>query len=454
MAELSLPDQLHNRDRDRLRRYADHLAFYNGDQWIGHEKRGHRRLTWNYTKSIIHKVTAYLMTGRTVRVDPDDRTDQAIERADQVETALLQVWDDNDAQALDFDTELDAAVLGDGVHKVFWDPDEHRVRLTAPDPAGIFAWHWPDDPSRIWRVANRYQLPKEDLPHTLPKAVDLSSVALQRTNTIIEAWTRETYEMWVNKSRVLNDPNPYGFIPFIPFPNLREPKKLWGESDIPQILDPQRELNRAATQLSRILELSGNPIAVLENVTEAQDIAVQPGAIWELPADAKAYLLDLLQHGGVRLHIDFIDVIFRALHDLGETPRGAFGQTERNISGVALELELDPIVKKVERKRLIRTAAYRGRNDMILALLDRFADTTFGVVNHDIGWGTILPTDRDREVTNEMSMVAAGVHSRRHAADALGEVDDPDAEYARWLEEQRQAQAATGASPPPVRPPR
>ena len=51
-----------------------------------------------------------------------------------------------------------------------------------------------------------------------------------------------------------------------------------------------RELNRALSQLSLILELSGNPTAVLENVSESQDIVVQPG---ELLEGARAYLLDL-----------------------------------------------------------------------------------------------------------------------------------------------------------------
>ena len=74
-----------------------------------------------------------------------------------------------------------------------------------------------------------------------------------------------------------------------------------------QIMEPQRELNRAISQLSKILELSGNPIAVLENVEESEDIAVRPGAVWNIPEDAKAYLLDLLQGGGVSLHIDYIN---------------------------------------------------------------------------------------------------------------------------------------------------
>ena len=87
-----------------------------------------------------------------------------------------------------------------------------------------------------------------------------------------------------------------------------------------------RELNRALSQLSMILELSGNPVAVLENVNEAQDIAVQPGAVWELPERARAYLLDLLQGGGVSLHVDYVNLIYRTLHDLAESPRTSFGE--------------------------------------------------------------------------------------------------------------------------------
>ena len=75
---------------------------------------------------------------------------------------------------------------------------------------------------------------------------------------------------------------------------------------------------------------------------------------------------------------------------------------------------------------------------MILALLDQFTGSAFRAAHHDITWGSILPTDRQREVDDEIALVAAGVHSRRYAADTLGAIDDPDAEFARWLDEQRQ----------------
>ena len=212
-----------------------------------------------------------------------------------------------------------------------------------------------------------------------------------------------------------------------------------------------QELNRALTQLSMILELSGNPIAVLENVTESTDIAVMPGAVWELPERARAYLLDLLQGGGVKLHADYVDLIYRALHDLGESPRTAFGDNRSGLSGVALNVELDPLLKKVARKRLIRGAAYRRRNEMILRILDQYPDAdvgiarpaTFAPYRSRVVWGSVLPLDRSRLVDDERVLVSAGIHSRRRAADELG-VEDPELEFRRWLEEQRAAGAAGG----------
>ncbi len=56
--------------------------------------------------------------------------------------------------------------------------------------------------------------------------------------------------------------------------------------------------------LAKVLELSGAPITVLENVDGSEGITVGPGAKWELPEGAKAYLLDLLGGGGVGLHIE------------------------------------------------------------------------------------------------------------------------------------------------------
>ena len=72
------------------------------------------------------------------------------------------MYDANHLEQLDFDTELDAAILGDGCYKVTWDTEEQRVRVTSPDVQGLYAWWVADDVGRVWRVASRYTLSPEE----------------------------------------------------------------------------------------------------------------------------------------------------------------------------------------------------------------------------------------------------------------------------------------------------
>jgi hypothetical protein len=427
-------DQIARMDSARLRAYRENLAFYKGRQWEGASRRRERRLVFNYARAMVHKTTSYLMSGLSFVVDPEDMSSEEQERARRAEKALTQVYEANDLAQLDFDSEIDASVLGDGVFKVTWDPGQRRVRVTAPDVQGIFAWWTGDDISRLRRVASRYQLSDEEARLLYGAGVGRGGT---KPRTVVEVWTDEGFELWLDGAQIEAKANPYGYIPFVIYPNVREPKEFWGLSDVEPVRESIRELNRALSQLSLILELSGNPVAVLENVSESQDIAVRPGAVWELPERAKAYLLDLLQGGGVRLHADYVDLIFRTLHDLGETPRTSFGDNGRGLSGVALNIELDPLLKKVERKRLIREAAFRRRNEMVLRLLEQFTGVRYAPYRSRVLWGPLLPADRSRLVNDEAKLVAAGIHSRRRAANEVG-VEDAEAEFRRWREEAEQ----------------
>ncbi len=423
------PQQLAQLDRSRISDYKANLDFYNGEQWP--EQSKNRQLVFNYAKIAVDKLTSYLMEGLNFDCTPAEAADKAKELARAAEKVIYDVYQQNNLQELDYETEVDAAILGDGCYKVTWDAVEKRIRVTSPDVNGLYAWWLGDDLSKVWRVASRYQLTNEELDQLYQKTTTKKVV------TITEAWTAKQFTLYMDNDTIEDKPNPYGFIPFIIFPNLRQPKHFWGTSDIPSLKQPQRELNRALSQLSRILEVSGNPIAVLEGVETAEDIRVAPGQLWTLPENAKAYLLDLLAGGGIRLHVDYIDMIYRCLHDISESPRAAYGGIERELSGVALEVELQSLLQKVRRKRTIRTAAYARRCQMILALHKQFARQDFTTIGTRIIWGAVLPQDRARLAQNEQLLVQSGVHARRTAMDELG-IRDPDAEFARWLEERRQ----------------
>jgi len=417
-------------DRSRFAGYRANLDFYNGEQWV--DKSKHRQLVFNYAKIAIDKVTSYLVEGLNFACEPAGDQASSVkeqkEMARKAEQVIYRVYAQNNLQELDYETEVDAAILGDGCYKVTWDAGEKRIRVTSPDVNGIYAWWLGDDLSKVWRVASRYQLAKDELELLYQRKTDRKAV------TITELWTDKQFTLFLDNETLEDKPNPYGFIPFVIFPNLRQPKHFWGTSDIPPLRQGQRELNRALSQLSRILEVSGNPIAVLEGVESAEEIRVAPGQVWTIPEESKAYLLDLLAGGGIRLHVDYIDMIYRCLHDISEAPRAAYGGIERELSGVALEVELQSLLQKVRRKRTIRTAAYARRCQMILALQKMFNKEDLTGVSTRVIWGAVLPQDRARLAQNEQLLVQSGVHSRRTAMDELG-IRDPEAELARWLEE-------------------
>jgi len=463
MSEANIIGQIATRDQERMRGYQESLDFYNGKQWPGRERYGEKRLTFNYSKVFIDKITSYLMSGINFTVEAMEDTIEARARAEEAEKSLSRVYEANNLMQLDIETETDCAILGDGCYKVTWDEGEGRVRVTAPDIQGIYAWWMGDDMARVWRVASKYQLSEEEVEilygdnkfeirnskyetnsnnqilNPIPSTQSRSPNSGMKT--VLEVWTDTEFELYLDGVQIDKKPNPYGFIPFVIFPNLRDPKKFWGASDLTPIIEPQRELNREMSQLSRILEISGNPICILENVEESNDIAVQPGAVWNLPESSKAYILDLLQGGGLQLHINYMELLHRSLHDIAETPREAFGGMTGSMSGVAMQIALDPLSQKIRRKRIFRTPAYNRRNWMILDLISRFGHKKkiIEISRNDyrikVVWGQVLPQDQEKLVANEQILVQNGIHSRRRAMDEVG-VKDPEAEFKHWKEEQ------------------
>jgi len=429
-----LPSSLDKHDSERREQYRRNLAFYNGEHWSGRTRGRERRLTFNYAKAAVEKVTSYLMADIRSTVPPVDSSPEEQERARQAERLLADISEVNSLDQLDFDSEIDTAVLGDGAYKITWDEGRGGVRITTPDVQGLHCWWVGDDVNRIRRVASRYTLDADEareLHGVRPPARGRGRSDV----TITEVWDDTRFQLWAGDTLVRDEANPYGLIPFVVYPNIRAPKQFWGVSDIPAMVEPIRELNRALSQLSMILELSGNPIAVLENVDQSQDIAIQPGAVWELPDRARAYLLDLLQGGGVQLHIDYVNAIYRTLHDLSETPRIAFGDNRQGLSGVALEMELHPLLHKLRRKRLIRAAAYRKRNEIALRIHEQMTGEQLAPYRTSIEWGAVLPQDQAQIARQEIELVRSGLRSRRTAMARFG-VSDPEAEMALIAGEQ------------------
>ncbi|HEY8447626.1 MAG TPA: phage portal protein [Thermomicrobiales bacterium] len=434
-------------DQRRFARYAEALAFYEGTQWSGKRRPGEPRLTFNYARTLVRKVASYVFPAPvtfSVPAPADAGLEAAARRA---ELALAEALAANDAARLDVELCVDAAVLGDAALKVTWDATRGEPVIVGVDPATLVARCEPDNPRRIESIVQAYGMSGSAVARAfgpIMASSALAGLAPERVYRVVETWTPSRWTVEIAGQLVREGPNPYGWIPYVVIPNNPRSHAFWGESDLADLYDVCRELNARMSVVSRVLELSGAPIAVLENVDGSEGITVGPGAKWELPEGAKAYLLDLLSGGGVQLHIDYINVLYRALHDLSETPRTAFGDSGRVLSGAALEVEVQPLVQKVQRKRRAWEAAFRERNARVLDLLERFGGLDLGGLRRTVTiWPNVLPSDTESAVRNAARLVSAGIHSRRTAVAALGG-DDPEGELDRVLEEMRALAAIAG----------
>ena len=216
------------------------------------------------------------------------------------------------------------------------------------------------------------------------------------------------------------------------FPNSPRPHDFWGESDLVHLMGLNQQLDRRMSVLASLLELEGNPVTVLTNVNGSAGIEVAPGAVWELPEGAAAHTLQLFDGDGARVHLDTIEALYRALHDLAEMPRSAFGDASGVTSGTAMEAILQPLIQRTKRKRLIWTSALVRRASLILTLAARYGLVDLGAYppaafSVGVTWPAIIPADRHALVADEIALTHAGLHSRQTAMDALG-VSDPEIE--------------------------
>ena len=487
------PEPARPEDRARLAAYAEALAFYRGEQWPGRRQRGETRLTFNYARTLLRKVSSYVFSGpvsfsvpeRTMgsgvkwsmaagldrsrlvgregatrespgtsetdhagsppgsgEANPEQpattRSEGGRDAATRAEATLAALVAELDLPRLDAALCLDASVVGDAALKVTWDPTaagRGRPVVAAVDPASLVAWWAPDDPRRTVAMEHTYGLPGTALDDLFGRDIRPLGLGPGRTYPVVEHWTAGRWRVRVAGVSVRDIPNPYGWIPYVVIPNAPRPHAYWGESDLLDLMPVCRELNARMSVLARILDLSGAPIAVLENVDGAEGITVGPGATWELPEGARAYLLDLLAGGGVGLHVDYVNLLYRTLHDLSETPRTAFGDSGRDLSGAALEVEIQPLVQKVGRKRRDWDAVFRARNARLLDLMERFGGEDLGGLRRtETIWPGVLPSDIAATVQNATRLVSHGIQSRRTAIASLGGTD-PEAELGRVLDE-------------------
>lgn len=432
MSALPLPAAIRADTAFSARRanYARNQQYYDGEHSFPLRRRpdrGRNYATRNWVALLVDTIVDHM--GRpSVHWNQDAAAGSDEQRLDDY---LDQVLALNEHEQLDHDLELTAAIRGDAVERVWWDEVENRVRLSEVSPEGVWARTRPEDPRAIELIAQQYELgPGESVTYA-----GRTITGLNNPDLVTETWTNDTFEVWLGETRQLDIDNPYGLIPYIIRPNQRRPRQLWGLGDPDRLRSLQDQHNQAATDLDWVMEVSSS-ILVLENVDEEQDIGLRPGAVWDLPADSRAYMLDLLANSGVQQRLWHLEDLAEAMQRIARVPETATaGNQGRAVSGLALQIELGPLLHLIERKRITRASALRRRAQLV-AHLGFLFDGQPVVPSHlipSISWEDALPSDTSADLSNARDWLSIG-RSRAAVMAELG-VEDPTSELAARHEE-------------------
>ena len=442
---VAVADALSTGDRERLRHYAEYLDFYNGKQWPK-ARSGRTNLVVNYARTIVDKSVSYLL-GQGINFSvPREPGPEGDARAAGAEALLYRLYEENDLDAVDVQAATNGAILGDTVYKLFWDASQKRIRIVNQDPFAFFPRWAEDDVATLLSASVVYRLSPEevarrwgggetgrgharghvhggDTRNILPVAPSPTLLV-----PIVETWTPSELVIVAGDKELFRGANVYGFIPFVHIPNARPANQFWGVSDLKDLIPLNRELNERMSDMADIIRFHADPPVVFKGITEHTSLAVGPGTVWDVPEGAEVSLLEWRgQQPAVHLHLERV---LRALHDVAETPKTAFGDAGRIQSGVALETELQSLIQKTLRKRAWWNAGLRRRNALALRMAELMGLGSFVPYRSKVIWAPLLPADLEADVRNNVALVEAGLRSRRTAMDRLGE-ESPEEEMAR-----------------------
>jgi hypothetical protein len=428
---------------ERLQRYARAWAAYDGEApkplEVGDgEPEDNVRL--DYAAVVVDKGASFL-TGKggvTFQLeapeaeagdsDPDSEDPEAAETAEEVAKARLAeveaafdgIWSP-EKRTLDFQKlATNGGVCGHGWLRLY-DEGDGRIRVSILDPANCTAV-WNEDDVDIlerylveWTTVDQME---ESLTYGLGvlrrKRFEPDEPRNPTSWTILDEEHDDDTGEWITTDET---PWPHPYAPVLDCQNLPAPNTYYGRSDLePAILDLLEQLESVASDMRRIVRMHGHPVLYAIGISADQlgDLEVAIGEVLTIPD--KEATLGALEIAELTSSLALYSELKTALLEATRTPKVALGETTNSgpVSGLALEVEYEPLIEKTETKRLTYGPLLTMAGNCILDLIG------FTGWSVSLGWPKMLPTDTAGEALADESEQRMGIVSKQTLAEKRG----------------------------------
>lgn len=447
---VELSDEEFEVNGPRMQRYAANWAWYLGHHHMYRREMGEPQLVFNYVRAFADFINSFTF-GKGIMFHSPEATSAIV-------PYLLQtVWEEhNDKPTILWEIGQYGGISGDVFVKVAYEPPyvnptnnmpmPGRVRVLPLNPAFCFpVWH-PHDRSRMIQFKQKY------------KFWAIADDGSRQVMTYTEIVTDTSIQEYVNDEMINERVNPLGIIPIAYTQNFPVASSPWGLSDIQDIISLNREYNEKAITIGDIINYYSAPVTVVLGA-KASNLERGPRKVWAIPSkDARVENLQLMDD--LAGPLGYMELIKQAMHEMTGVPAQALGQMQpvSNTSGVALQIQYQPLMNRYAVKRIQYTRLFKTINELVIRTAALYEpqllaynpvfssamikpdqydllDITDPVsVRSTIVWPSPMPMDILLTINEVQAKMAMGLESKRGALRELGE-NFPDQKMREVFEE-------------------
>ena len=380
---------------------------------------------------------------------PDDQKQR-------VESALKQVWIDNQGSALFASNAIISQYLGGSIFEAMWLPEDKRIRITNPNPKEFVGI---PDGNDYWHLREAWVIKELNRIDLIQYGFD-PDLKDNRWH-YIEHWTRDEYDASINAhplqvgGELAKGENPFKMVPFVYIPHIRN-WSFYGDALITDsVRGLIRELNlrwadvgdavsedshgyiwfrNVRTQIKLVNVGDGRPLYDLGSVTGISGNEGNP----EMDAVKPTFASEVM--------IKLGDKLYELYRNEVHHPAIADGMDEGSQrSAQTLSTRMSPLTDHVEMERMFWTSGLQRFSHVLLVMMEDKG--LYGIEKGDsqvtvtVQWQPMLQKDRAQLVQEMVARSGANLGSMETLIGLLGDVADPVEEVEKIIEELQRMQA-------------
>lgn len=462
IGKLSSSGNLTREEVTRLEDIKTAWNFYEGYHWEGIEETDSPQLTFNYCRVFVNKFVSFELGSGVTRsfssaledrevtvndpineknkdsnddgyIDADERSTDKVRQKTLLEF-VNEVWSYNNEEELLIELGQAKSITGEAWVKVDYDSPEElddpfqkypngKITIDVIPTQYVFPTFNPHNNKKVDTLLIMYPIQKTENVGLLKRS---------RTKIVVykEYWTKDTIEVYEDKTLIDSMTNPYGTIPFVQIKNFPVAGRSHGVSDLEDLIPLNVELNTKRSDVSEVIDYHSAPVTL---VYGAKIGNLEKGAnkVWGgLPKDSKVENLQM--QGDLIASTTYINTLKTALCEIGGVPETILGGASAisNTSGVALQYMNLPLIDKTKIKRSCTKNGLEDVNRLIImvalskGLIVKPEDVSLTELYYnEVTLPDTLPKDTLIELQQIETEMKLGLESREGAMKRLGKED-------------------------------